>query len=431
MTISTVYTPPQYTGNGVTTTFAFPYTFYDNTDLIVTSTVIATGVSTTLTLSDYSVTGGNGSTGSVILNTAPSSAIRITIERAIPYLQGSDFAENTAFPAETIERTFDKSVIMNQQVLEKANRAIRFPVGASVSSNDVSGTIDSTPRVLTVTSGGVATSTLGSITTTIDTVFTGLANGDFLSYDGANWVNIDNPTTSLLSSNNTFSGVTTFSTRVNTAKGADIASASTVNIGAATGNYIDITGTTTITAFDTVTAGAIRVLKFEGILTLTHNATSLILPTGANITTAVGDVAVFVSEGSGNWRCVSYTRADGTPLVNGVKSFTSTNQTITAAGPLTIAHGLGAAPFMVYVELECTSAEHNFSVGHILPIGFIDTSGSAGGIGVIARPDATNLNIRYGSGSGGNVFLAFDQTSATPVSLTNANWVARFKAVRF
>lgn len=97
-------------------------------------------------------------------------------------------------------------------------------------------------------------------------------------------------------------------------KGTDLASAATVDLGAATGDYVHITGTTTITAFGTAKAGLRRDVVFDGILTLTHNATSLILPTAANITTAAGDRAVFRSLGSGNWRCMGYQRADGTPL---------------------------------------------------------------------------------------------------------------------
>ena len=92
-------------------------------------------------------------------------------------------------------------------------------------------------------------------------------------------------------------------------KGSAIASATTTDIGAATGMFVHITGTTTITGFGTKTAGVKRIVIFDGILTLTHNATSLILPGGANITTAAGDAAVMVSEGSGNWRCVSYVAA--------------------------------------------------------------------------------------------------------------------------
>lgn len=101
---------------------------------------------------------------------------------------------------------------------------------------------------------------------------------------------------------------------LNLAKGADIASAATTNIAAATGNYLHITGTTTITGLGTAPAGAPRVVVFDGALTLTHHATSLILPAGANIATAAGDCAVFVSEGSGNWRCMVYQRASGRAL---------------------------------------------------------------------------------------------------------------------
>lgn len=97
-------------------------------------------------------------------------------------------------------------------------------------------------------------------------------------------------------------------------KGADIASAGTTSIGAATGMFVHVTGTTTITSFGTGTAGWLRLVRFAGALTLTHNATSLILPTGANITTAANDCAIFVSEGSSNWRCVGYLRANGMPL---------------------------------------------------------------------------------------------------------------------
>lgn len=100
----------------------------------------------------------------------------------------------------------------------------------------------------------------------------------------------------------------------NWAKGSDIASATSTAIGAATGNYINVTGTTTITSFDTVQSGTVRFVQFTGALTLTHNATSLILPSGANITTAAGDTAIFASEGSGNWRCLNYSLKTGGAL---------------------------------------------------------------------------------------------------------------------
>lgn len=125
---------------------------------------------------------------------------------------------------------------------------------------------------------------------------------------------------------------------VNEAQGSDIASATTTDIGAATGNYVNVTGTTTITGLGTVQAGTRRIVNFTGALTLTHNATSLILPTAANITTAAGDTAVFVSLGSGNWKCVSYDRASGAALAssgggasNFVSVYLSSDQSVTSA----------------------------------------------------------------------------------------------------
>lgn len=101
---------------------------------------------------------------------------------------------------------------------------------------------------------------------------------------------------------------------INEAKGANIASATTTDIGAATGNYVHVTGTTTITGLGTVQAGVRRKVVFDGALILTYDATKLILPTAANITTAAGDCAEFESDGTGNWHCTDYLRASGTPL---------------------------------------------------------------------------------------------------------------------
>jgi hypothetical protein len=103
-------------------------------------------------------------------------------------------------------------------------------------------------------------------------------------------------------------------------EGADIASAATTNLATATGWSLDITGTTTITALGTVNAGHLFILRFVDALTLTHNATSLILPGAANITTVAGDVAWMKSEGSGNWRCVHYMRAAGVATVGPASS---------------------------------------------------------------------------------------------------------------
>jgi hypothetical protein len=121
----------------------------------------------------------------------------------------------------------------------------------------------------------------------------------------------------------------------------DLASAATTDLGAQTSNNLRITGTTTITGFGTAASGVRRELRFAGALTLTHNATSLILPGGANITTAAGDTATAVSLGSGNWVVANYQRAAVVPLAQ-TPPITPTS----AAGPgnwLSIAPGSGLA----------------------------------------------------------------------------------------
>ena len=149
-------------------------------------------------------------------------------------------------------------------------------------------------------------------------------------------LNPSNASAAILSANNAFTGNNTFAVTsgfngastfsalatmngaaINEAKAANLASATSTDIGAILGNYVHVTGTTTITGLGTIQAGTRRIVEFDDILTLTHNGTSLILPGGVNITTAAGDVATFVSEGSGNWRCTSYTRANGRAVAVG------------------------------------------------------------------------------------------------------------------
>lgn len=83
----------------------------------------------------------------------------------------------------------------------------------------------------------------------------------------------------------------------------DRTSGATCDIGANPTRKVTITGTTTITSFGSG-ANKERLVRFAGALTLTHNATSLILPTGANYQTAAGDRMLAVSDASGNWTVI-------------------------------------------------------------------------------------------------------------------------------
>jgi phage-related tail fiber protein len=90
----------------------------------------------------------------------------------------------------------------------------------------------------------------------------------------------------------------------------DLASAATTDIGAQPSAFVRITGTTTITSLGTNYSGP-RFLVFGGALTLTHNATSLILPGGFNIITAAGDCAIAIPNAATptGWRIMTFERA--------------------------------------------------------------------------------------------------------------------------
>ncbi|MCA2935431.1 MAG: hypothetical protein IM445_11985, partial [Microcystis sp. M015S1] len=93
---------------------------------------------------------------------------------------------------------------------------------------------------------------------------------------------------------------------------ANLASAATTDIGAQNTVLLNITGTTTITSFGTNYNGP-RYVRFDGVLTLTHNATTLILPGAANITTEPGDSAIVVPSGSpaNGWRLIGFQKGNG------------------------------------------------------------------------------------------------------------------------
>jgi hypothetical protein len=97
-------------------------------------------------------------------------------------------------------------------------------------------------------------------------------------------------------------GTTTLSKAITEAKGAAIASAGTTDIWTpADGNYIHITGTTTITSFGTAPqAGAERVLVFDSALTITYNATTLKTPTGASLSMTAGSFAIVRADTTAN-----------------------------------------------------------------------------------------------------------------------------------
>lgn len=108
-----------------------------------------------------------------------------------------------------------------------------------------------------------------------------------------------------------------------------------------------------------------------------------------------------------------------------ISKFTSAEQTITAAGSLTIPHGLGTADLMVQARLICKTAEGGYSIGdEVVVNNSINTSANPQGQSIV--PDATNLNIRFGSNA--STYDILDKTTGAEFNITNANWKLIVKA---
>jgi hypothetical protein len=130
MTVSTQTAKSQATGNGVTTAFTGSFPILDETHVTVITTT--SGVDSTKVLNtDYTISGVGGSTFTVTFGTAPASGVRVTIARSVPLTQELDLTPNAALPSDQLEESYDKAVMIDQQVNDAVTRSLRFPVSDS------------------------------------------------------------------------------------------------------------------------------------------------------------------------------------------------------------------------------------------------------------------------------------------------------------
>lgn len=100
--------------------------------------------------------------------------------------------------------------------------------------------------------------------------------------------------------------------------------------------------------------------------------------------------------------------------------FQTTEQTITAAGALTIAHGLGRKPILFNLVLVNKTAEAGYSINDEVTVANNTSTSAVDNKGASIVPDATNLNIRFGSAA--VVYTILNKTTGAGIDITNANW---------
>jgi hypothetical protein len=157
-----------------------------------------------------------------------------------------------------------------------------------------------------------------------------------------------------------------------------------------------VTGNTTINGWGTVQAGTQRIVRFTGTPTITHNATSNILPGGANIVAAAGDFAGLTSKGGGNWECNWYTRALVPPLPSGSLFNMPGGSTLTIASDAITVTGGGR----YFIDTEGAAATDNLSTIN---------GGNVGDIVILSDvSSARDVTIKNGTG---NISCGADRTN--------------------
>lgn len=388
MTISTTNSTAVFDGSGVTTVFPFTFPFKQDGDLKVYQKVVATGIITELTTGFTKSGAGNPAGGIVTFTVAPAVGIKIIVSREVALTQSTDIRNQGDFFPEVHEDAFDKLTMQIQQIAEQVDRSVKVDIAADTNPDDLIDAINlaatsadasasaaaSSASAASVSAGAAATSASDAAASAV--------------YAAANKANTD-------------------TLRI------DVASASTVNLTSSAPNtrHINITGTTTITAF-TVDAGQCYFVRFNAALTLTNSA-SLVTQTGANITTADGDTCIIRATAANVVEVLCYAKA-APALFSG--EYTSAQQTLTIGGLITLAHGLGTIPKTLDYKLVCKTAEAGYSVNDVVAVSQMNDNASRG-----FQPyfDATNIYIRVGSVVAGGVLIKGTGASSF---ITAANW---------
>lgn len=148
MTVSSELSRKTYAGDGATTSFATsPMVFFDAADLTVYVVTTATGVvvATLVLNTDYTVSGGDGSTGTLDLSAgsdpygAPATGTTLVIVRNVAATQSSDLVNNDGSDAEVLEDALDRLTMIAQQLETVLGRSF------TLADSDVSGASTTIP----------------------------------------------------------------------------------------------------------------------------------------------------------------------------------------------------------------------------------------------------------------------------------------------
>lgn len=134
MTITTTSSQITYTGDGISTVFAYPFAFIAPSDL----KVYLNGVLQTVgyVAAGNPTIGGSGTfpNGTVTFAPAPGIGVAVLLVGEPDQLQSTSLPPNDPFPSKTVEKMIDKLTLLVQRLFGKFARSIVAPDGESGTS---------------------------------------------------------------------------------------------------------------------------------------------------------------------------------------------------------------------------------------------------------------------------------------------------------
>ena len=344
-----------YPGDDSTTSFPTTFKFYDNSHVKAVLRDALDVETVWVEDTDYTLTGaGEDAGGTLIATTAPATGETLVIISNAPATQEKGLPLGGPFPSVQVEELGDLSAVVAAQLKEELSRAIRVRVTDDISGDDLVLPVesdradmllgfDSMGRVIATS----ATAGLPTITPYMETLLDDSDASEALSTLGFSAFGktlIDDADASAALTTLGFSafgktliddadaeaargtieaaalGENTFTAIQRWAKGADVASAATLNIGT-DGNLFDVTGTVTITGITLRGEGTWIALQTNAACTFQHGA-NLVLPSAADITAVAGDAFIFIQDTATGWRLAAQSKGGSGGATLGENTFT-------------------------------------------------------------------------------------------------------------
>jgi hypothetical protein len=285
---------------GVTqTSFTVSFEFFDNDDL----NVYVDGVLKTLT-TDYTVTGGDGSTGTVTISvTGASGGSTVVITRDIDLERTTDFPASGAFNIATLNTELDRIIAIAADLDDRAARALQLTdfdaaanltlpeldtrKGKTLAFNLTTGAVEAGPSTADVQS---VSDTAADIALLADIEDGTLATN---AITNVNTIRTDVTTVSGISGNVTTvagnnANVTTVATDLSGSNTIGTVSGSIANVNTVAGSISDVTTVATdLSGTDTIGTVATNIANVNTVGGISANVTT-VAGISANITTLAG-----------------------------------------------------------------------------------------------------------------------------------------------